>query len=211
MLLYLVRHGQSEGNKANIHQTAGIPLSEEGKKQAEFLAKRLKDVHFDLIYSSPILRARQTAEIINKLHGSPVEFWENLSEWKSPTQIRGKYSEDPEAAAIMTSIFEKLRKGDKTYKYSDEESYEELSNRAKQVIAHLEEKHKDQSILCVSHGTMIKAIVSQIVFEEIADPKIFIKMKEHMWAQNTGVTVCENTEKYGWTLNSWNDLNHLSS
>jgi broad specificity phosphatase PhoE len=209
MLLYLVRHGQSEWNKANIHQTPDVPLSDDGLKQAEFLAKRLKNIHFDLIYSSPIKRARQTAEIINRFHNSPIEFWEDISEWKSPTQIRGKAAENPEASAILTSIFESLRRGDRDYKFSDEESFEELSTRAKKVLKHLEEKHKDQTILCVSHGTMIKSIVSQVVFGDDASPEIFVKMKEHMWIQNTGVTICEKTIKRGWTLNTWNDITHL--
>lgn len=211
MLLYLVRHGQSEGNKANVHQTPDLPLSEEGVKQAEFLAKRLKDIKFDLIYSSPIERAKETVEIINKYHQSPIEFWESISEWKSPTQIRGKSSSDPEAHNIIESIANSLREGKWDYQYSDEESFGELSERAKQVLKHLEEKHGTETILCVSHGTMIKTIISQVVFGEKVSPEIFMKMKEHMWIQNTGVTICEKTEKYGWTLNTWNDLNHLSS
>ena len=210
MIIYLVRHGQSEGNKANVHQTSDLHLSPEGVKQAEFLAKRLKDVNFDLIYSSPIERAKETAEIINKYHHSPIEFWEEISEWRSPTQIRGKHSSDPEAHGIIESISNSLHEGKWDYKYSDEESFEELSSRANKVLKHLEEKHGDEKILCVSHGTMIKTIVSQVVFGEKASPEIFINMKEHMWAQNTGITICEKTEKYGWTLNTWNDLNHLS-
>lgn len=210
MLLYLVRHGQSEGNKANVHQTPDLPLSGEGVKQAEFLAKRLKDIKFDLIYSSPIERAKETVEIINKYHHSPIEFWDSISEWKTPTQIRGKSSSDPEAHGIIESIANSLREGKWDYRYSDEESFKQLSERAKQVLKHLEEKHGDKTVLCVSHGTMIKNIISQVVFGEKVSPEIFMKMKEHMWIQNTGVTICEKTEKYGWTLNTWNDLNHLS-
>lgn len=210
MLLYLVRHGQSEGNKANVHQTPDLPLSPEGREQAEFLAKRLKDINFDLIYSSPITRAKQTVEIINKYHQSPIEFWESISEWKTPTQIRGKSSSDPEAHSIIESIANSLREGKWDYRYSDEESFGELSGRAKQVLKHLEDKHGSETILCVSHGTMIKTIISQVVFGEKVSPEIFMKMKEHMWIQNTGVTICEKTEKYGWTLNTWNDLNHLT-
>ena len=73
MKLFLVRHGQSLANKERKHQGRedewrNTSLSNIGKTQAKKVADRLKDENFNLIYSSPLKRAKQTAEIINKFH-----------------------------------------------------------------------------------------------------------------------------------------------
>lgn len=63
--IYIVRHGETEWNKLKkIQGHTDIPLNSIGKAQARELQKKLKDVHFDHVFSSDLLRARQTAEII---------------------------------------------------------------------------------------------------------------------------------------------------
>ena len=65
MLLYMIRHGQSEDNAVKrFSGWANCPLSEKGMNDARETAKRLGDVRFDKVYSSDTLRARQTCEII---------------------------------------------------------------------------------------------------------------------------------------------------
>lgn len=65
MELYLVRHGETDWNKARrVQGSADIQLNEYGRYLAEETAKGLKDVSFDLAYTSPLLRAKETAEII---------------------------------------------------------------------------------------------------------------------------------------------------
>jgi uncharacterized phosphatase len=63
-MIYVVRHGQTDLNKeGRLQGRRGLPLNEEGRKQAESLRERLKEVRFDYVYSSPQERAIQTAEI----------------------------------------------------------------------------------------------------------------------------------------------------
>ena len=66
-MIYIIRHGQTEKNRANVLQgRSDIPLNDSGRQQAE----KVKDqfikagIHFDLVYTSPLIRAVQTAEII---------------------------------------------------------------------------------------------------------------------------------------------------
>ena len=67
MKLYLVRHGESTYNIDGIIQPLGSELSEKGKEQAKFLAARFKNIPVDIIISSPLKRAKQTAEIIERV------------------------------------------------------------------------------------------------------------------------------------------------
>jgi hypothetical protein len=53
-------------------------------------------------------------------------------------------------------------------------------------------------------------LVGRIIFEDEFTPRTLLKMRLHMWANNTGITICEKHPKYGWQLNTWNDMTHLS-
>ena len=64
-MIYIIRHGKTELNKSNVLQgRSNYPLNDEGIRQAEETAKLLESVEFDHVYSSPLIRAVQTAEII---------------------------------------------------------------------------------------------------------------------------------------------------
>ena len=207
MLIYFVRHGESEGNKKGLHQGPEVPLSEEGIKQGKVLAERLKKHKIDVIYSSPMVRAKQTAEIISDKLKIPVESWENLKEIRNPSEIWGKSAEDERILEIKELARKKFLKGDG--RYSDEETFEELNKRAKGVLEHLLLRHREQSVLCVSHATMIKMIICKAIFGKSLTPEIFLQLREHLWLKNTGITVCEYTDKWGWTLVNWNDTSHI--
>jgi broad specificity phosphatase PhoE len=62
--LWLARHGETEWSRARRHTgITDVPLTAEGLQQAEALGKRLRDVPFELVLTSPLLRARNTAEV----------------------------------------------------------------------------------------------------------------------------------------------------
>lgn len=64
-MIYIIRHGKTELNKANVLQgRSNYPLNDEGIKQAQNAADMLKDIQFDYVFSSPLIRAVQTAEIV---------------------------------------------------------------------------------------------------------------------------------------------------
>lgn len=65
-MIYVVRHGQTDLNKAGrLQGRTGLPLNELGIEQANKLRGKLKDIDFDYVFSSPQLRAIQTAEIVS--------------------------------------------------------------------------------------------------------------------------------------------------
>jgi broad specificity phosphatase PhoE len=63
--IYIVRHGQSEANVAKLHGL-NTKLSPKGQEQAKELSKKLQNIHFDAIFSSPLVRAKETVEFIAK-------------------------------------------------------------------------------------------------------------------------------------------------
>jgi broad specificity phosphatase PhoE len=66
-MIYFVRHGETEYNVLNLMQGhMDIPLNENGINQAKIAREELKDLKIDEIYSSPLIRAYKTAEIIKK-------------------------------------------------------------------------------------------------------------------------------------------------
>ena len=78
---YFVRHGESEGNAARIFTgQRDSPLTSRGRLQAEAVARELAPVKFDRIVSSDLSRTRDTAEVIAKRQGIPVEIIPELRE-----------------------------------------------------------------------------------------------------------------------------------
>lgn len=78
MDLYIIRHGESMGNIG--HDDADPVLTELGKKQAQLLALRLRNIKFDAILSSPLTRALQTATPLSELRNTPITVMDELYE-----------------------------------------------------------------------------------------------------------------------------------
>ncbi len=73
MNIYLVRHGQSEGNRRMLlFGRTDYDLTPLGIEQAQTCAEKLKDAHFDVCFSSPLIRALHTAEICTAGHNVPI-------------------------------------------------------------------------------------------------------------------------------------------
>jgi broad specificity phosphatase PhoE len=207
MLVYFVRHGESQANKKGLHHRPETPLTSEGKKQAEIVAERLARIPIDLIYSSTQKRAQQTAEIISQKIHKPIELWEELREIKTPKEIWGKSIDSLKITPIKELVEKNFYKS--KWHYSTEENFFDLRNRAEKVLDHLLKEHSKETILCVTHGTILKMIMSIIMLGKHLTPRGFQNLRSHLYLQNTGITICEYSEKYGWTVNTVNDTTHL--
>lgn len=207
MLVYLVRHGESEGNKSQTYQFPETELSETGKRQAEILAERLAKIPIDFIYASSLKRAQQTAEIISKVKNLKIETWDDIREIRRPSILRGKHVRSVEAELFEKAYLKNYK--NPSWKFSDEENFSDLKVRAEKVLNHLLKNHSDQNVLLVSHGTFIKTLTSLVLFRESLTAEIFWNFRHHTTIKNTSITICEHTEKFGWSLVSWNDMQHL--
>lgn len=83
MRFYFVRHGESEANLLNVFSNRGIqhPLTLRGREHVEALAHKLLDVRFSAFYSSPLLRATQSADILSARLGLPYTTTSALTEY----------------------------------------------------------------------------------------------------------------------------------
>lgn len=151
----LIRHGETEWNTLGKFQgCTDIELSEEGIKQAILLEKRL-DGDFDYIYSSPLIRAAETAKIISENAEKEViiapEIREiNFGEWEGLTihEIKEKYPD----------IFSAWRNDKKeSCICGGDSSIHNAANRATKCILDIVSKHKGKKIVIVAHGGIIKA------------------------------------------------------
>jgi broad specificity phosphatase PhoE len=106
--IYLLRHGQSTGNARGVYQgQANYPLDPAGIRQAEALARRWKTegISFNRIFSSPLLRARQTAEIISAGLGNiPLDFDSNWME-RNNGSLSGLRPEEAESKHPRPAFF----------------------------------------------------------------------------------------------------------
>ena len=147
-LLYLVRHGETVDNAHHIMQgqTPG-QLNENGIRQAEEVADKLKDEAIDAFVSSDLRRSIHTCELIARPHGMPVTTTPLLRErdWGSFT---GKYI--PELSNL----------NDPSLWPDDIESLDALKRRAKDFMVWLKEQYPSQKVLAVGHGIINKTIQS---------------------------------------------------
>ncbi len=150
MKVYIIRHGETEWNYLKVMQgSVDIPLNEKGKEQAAKLHELLNDKHFDLIISSPLLRAKETAEIVNEKFKKEVIIDDRLAE--------RNYGE-----------FEGVKKADFDYfgfwdynlnsKYEKAENIKSFYNRVVSFLEELKTEYSDKTILLSTHAGICKVL-----------------------------------------------------
>lgn len=154
-MIVLVRHGRTEANAAGLLLgRADPPLDERGREQAEALAKTLAAERTPVVavISSPLQRARATAERIGEACGVPVESDERLIELDY-----GEWDERP-LAELPVDMAEQWRT-DAAYAPSGGESLETVGDRVAGCMTDLQTRAVNGRVIAVSHVSPIKAAV----------------------------------------------------
>src|SRR5690606_8552408 len=123
-----LRHGQSEHNVAPVFQSIEARLSEAGIEQAKCIAARASKISFDALISSPLLRTRETAEVIEKATQKKPEYNKLFAESATPTSIHGKPYEDEKANKTWRAWTESLYTSEP--RVEDGENYADILKRA---------------------------------------------------------------------------------
>lgn len=154
--IVVLRHAESIKNTEDYFDSSddAFDLTEEGVKQAEAAAKKLKG-KIDVIYSSPVLRARRTAEIVAEALGLKVEVKEELREITSGNWD-GKRSGEPENRESEEAYYSLT--GEKLYTAKRGEvgdSWQSFEERVSQFVKEVVKKEAGKSVLLVGHlGTV---------------------------------------------------------
>ncbi len=197
-LLYLIRHAATEANTRRPYvlqgQRTDQPLSEIGRRQAEAVRRALEDRAIDHVFSSPLRRARQTAEVLAEPHGVPIQLaddltecdvgrWEGLS-WEEVRRQDGPYLDTFEADPG-------------TVPYSDGESFQQVQTRAVPSIQRMIRDNPQGNLVVVTHNVVARVIVAHVFGVPIAKART-IRLDN---AGITIVSIADGKEKLV-TLNS---------
>lgn len=207
--IYFVRHGESDGNANNLRQTGDTSLTGKGLQQSKLLADRCKKLPIEIILCSPMVRAKQTAEIISDKISKQIEYTGLLIERREPKEVLGKPMTDKKAEEVENIFYKNFHLN--TYRYSDEENFVDLKNRVKGVLELISSKRED-NILVVTHGLFLRIIIAYIVLGEGLNGEQCLKFIRNVRTENGGISVVTyNNQKCEdmWRLIALNDKNHL--
>lgn len=149
--IMLFRHGETEWNVLGLPQGwSDIPLNEEGKRQSELIADNLSDISISAIYSSPLMRAVETANTIGEKHpGCEMYFDPAL-----------RFYEKNDEIAKLPKLERKKAIG------------KEIQRQANLYLKDLSVYHSGQNIIIITHGKVIKNIIKMINPDEQRKVKI---------------------------------------
>jgi 2,3-bisphosphoglycerate-dependent phosphoglycerate mutase len=200
--LYLIRHGKSTWNQTGrIQGQTDVPLSDEGVRQAEALAKRLKSWKFDRVYSSDLQRAKQTAETV--CPKASITFDARLREIHLGDFQGRTWNEMTDEERDVYSVW---FAGSYRQKVPGGESNDDLRDRA---LAWLAELPKEGRVIAFTHGGFIVSALQSIVGRP--KPLHWKKMEGWgFWIENTSLTQLLIDEKFK-TIHTVGDYSHLET
>ena len=168
MKIFMVRHGQTDSNVAKLimGQRVDESLNDEGRRQAEERAVDMKDMQFDVIFSSPLKRAAETAAILAKGRATPVILRDELKE-RDFGSVSGKsWAEaDTIAGAEPGTQKEVDRHLDYDYRPYGGESADDVKGRLGRIIAEIKETYPEKRVLIVAHGGILR--FSHMLFRDV--------------------------------------------
>ncbi len=199
MRILIARHAQTKENENNIIQDGKASLNEKGLEQISHLVKRLEKEKLDLVISSDFDRCKITAEKIAEKFNIPIEY-DNL--------LREKYDGDWIGKSTKEVNWDALEGTIETRRAPNGENPIEVRERARKFFKKILDKYKetDKTILIVSHATILRLFVGDILGLSIED-SIF-----NFTLDNCSLTEIDVNPKYrkGHRITYLNEKNFLA-
>ena len=172
MKIFVTRHGQTEWNAlGRLQGRKDIELNEVGREQALITGKKIKDEKIDIIITSPLKRARETAEIINKQFDVEIVEDDRLMErcygdfeGITKTELKEKKKQYPEIDDACNYL--------KNINIFNMETMQDLCARIYDFLDEIITKYKDENVLIVTHGSAsipIKCYFMKYPLENLVD------------------------------------------
>ena len=198
MKLYFVRHGESEANVQHVISNRESPfgLTERGKRQARTLAGKLKDISFTAIFTSPILRARETAEILSQSFNLPYQLTEALREYDCGIL---EEKSDEESWRLHRHYYDEWTlHHNYTNKPEDGECFVDIKDRFLPFIESF--KHEsDDHVLLIGHGGLFHLMLPLVLTNIDND---FVRSH---WIDHTECVIAE-LHSSGFICQQWGDI-----
>lgn len=162
MKLFVTRHGQTQYNiEVRICGRSDVELTGKGISQARELADKMVGKNIDLIISSPLVRAKKTADIVGEKIGAPVITDERLLE-RDYGAVDGTYEGTPGFMDKWVQF---------GYVYPEGESLLKVVQRVYNFLDEVKERYNDKTVMVISHGGVCRVINSY--FESLSNEKFF--------------------------------------
>ena len=197
--LLAIRHGETEWNSQRRFQGhLNSVLSQAGLAQANALGTRLASQHFDLLLSSDLGRALQTASAIALRSGHEIAVEPRLRERHmgifqglTPAEVKLRYPEE----------YARFKSNDPDYVIPEGESMRQLLERIVACVTELAERHAGMTLAAVTHGGALAVLYRHAVSMPLAAPRDFP-------LHNSGVNHFRHRQGE-WQLQRWGDVAHL--
>lgn len=199
---FLLRHGETEWNAQNrFCGRSDVPLSDAGREQARRLGDRLKSVPLDVLYTSPLRRAFETARLISDAIGLESIVDERLAEinygrWEGKT-LDEIIADDP-------PLYEAWKADPGKMAPPEGETGIEAQQRVVPFLEALAERHRGQRVAVVFHKTVCRLAVCHFLGMSPSD------YRRRLTMDNTALNIVVPRED-GWQLVTYNDVSHLSA
>ena len=173
MKLYVARHGQTQWNLENkILGRTDLPLNDLGRLQAQALAEKAEGLELDLIISSPLLRARETAQAVSDRLGIPVTVEQRLIEQNFGV-FEGQHHKVPEYLENKRQF---------ACRYPGGESAMDVAHRVYGFLEELKVRYPEKTVLLVCHRCICRII--RTYFEDMTNEE-FLR-----YAEENGAVRC---------------------
>lgn len=161
-MLYIMRHGRTDWNdRHKLQGSTDIPLNEEGRRMAEKAAQEYGDIPLDVCWCSPLIRARETAEIVLRGRNVPIRTDDRLKEMSF-----GEYEGLENSFSIPDCPVNVIFQAPEKYVRSvgGAETFDELFARTGSFLRDVAEPlvQEGKNVLIVGHGAMNLSIISQV-------------------------------------------------
>lgn len=211
-VIYFIRHGQTVANVREQTQGPDDPLNEEGIKQSEIAAKRLKNFDFEKIITSDYPRAQFTAETINREVEKTLELSEYFRELRRPSEFWGQIVKENEQ---ILDAYKEINNhfSEPDWHYSDEENFFDLKKRAKEALDYLINQTEER-ILVVTHGNFLRCLLGIMLHGDQYSPQDYLDIEATFEVHNTSISTVEykhhwRKNVHTWMITGWNDSTHL--
>ena len=197
--LFLVRHGRTGWNKEQIFRgTKDVPLDAVGNEEALLVGERLKGEEIRAVFSSPLARAKETAEAIARFHNVGIQVLAelidlNFGEWEglSRQEVEERYPD----------LYQRWQKAPHQVIFPGGEGLDAVRSRVIEAVGDVVARHPQEVVVLVSHRVVLKVLICALLGLANA----------HFWniGQDTAAINCFQYQDDKWIVALLNDTCHL--